>query len=33
VEPGTEITVYTRSKPDLIISYDVQLKKSIRSKL
>jgi hypothetical protein len=33
VEPGTEITVYTRSKPDLIIIYDVHLKKSSRSKL
>ena len=33
VAPDTEITVYTRSKPDLIISYDVQLKKAIRSKL
>lgn len=33
VEPGTEITVYTRSKPDLIIVYDVHLKKSVRSRL
>lgn len=33
VEPDTEITVYTRSKPDLIIIYDVQLKKTIRSRL
>jgi hypothetical protein len=33
VEPGTEIIVYTRSKPDLIIVYDVHLKKSVRSRL
>jgi len=33
VGADTEITVYTRSKPDLIISYDVQLKKTIRSRL
>jgi hypothetical protein len=33
VEPDTEITVYTRSKPDLIIAYDVHLKKASRSKL
>jgi hypothetical protein len=33
VAPDTEITVYTRSKPDLIISCIVQLKKAIRSKL
>ena len=33
VESDTEITVYTRSKPDLIIIYDVYLKKSIRSRL
>jgi hypothetical protein len=33
VDSDTEITVYTRSKPDLIISYVIQLKKTIQSKL
>lgn len=33
VESDTEITVYTRSKPDLIIAYDVHLKKSVRCRL
>jgi hypothetical protein len=33
VVPDTEITIYTRSKPDLIISCVIQLKKAIRSKL
>jgi len=33
VGPDTEITVYTRSKPDLIIMYNVLLKKTIRSRL
>jgi len=33
VEPDTEITIYTRSKPDLIIVYDVVLKKMNRSRL
>jgi len=33
VEPGTEMIVYTRSKPDLIIIFDVYLRKTIRSRL
>lgn len=33
VVPDTEITIYTRSKPDLIISCVIQLKKATRSKL
>ena len=33
VDSDTEITVYTRSQPDLIISCDIQLKKYIRSRL
>jgi hypothetical protein len=33
VKPDTEIIIYTRSKPDLIVVYNVKLKKTIRSKL
>ena len=33
MKSDTEIIVYTRSKPDLIIVYDVHLKKSVRSRL
>jgi len=33
VDSTTSITIYTRSKPDLIVTFNMTLSKSIRSKL